>query len=316
MSKSFLSIDEQIELLLNRGLKIEDTTFAFEFLLRKNYYNSANVYGKYLQNPFNSNIFVPGASFYEITSLYYFEKNVRDIMFSNIINVEANIKSTISHLFSGHFSDCHAYLKKESYELSYKNAESDLNYLLSSINKIIDKNYNIDSPADNSIDHHLRNYGELPLWVLINYLSFGQVCYFYKLLPKDLKEKIAKSFSFMLRKSYDKMINFSSDYFEEYIFAIKDLRNAIAHDVSLPSFRLSKNLSLHPLNRGEYTSPESPKFKFFDIFLVTRFFMSKDSFLRAVEDVLNEISILEERIKSISLSRFMNDLGFNFYIDI
>lgn len=316
MSKIFLPIDDQINLLSSRGLKIEDSTFASEFLLRKNYYNSANVYGKYLQEPFNSNIFVEGATFYEISSFYYFEKNIRDIMFSIIINVEANIKSTIAHLFCDYFPDCHAYLKKDSYSLSYGKASDDLEFLLQTFDQIIKKNHNKYFPKDNSIDHHLRKYSELPLWVLINYLSFGQVCYFYKLLPISLKEEIAKSFSLLLRKSYNSTTNFTAYHFEEYIFAIKALRNAIAHDVSLPSFRLSKNLTLHPLNIGEYISSDDPKFKFYDVFLVTRFFMSQDTYSKSLDSILNQIAVLEKKVTSISLSRFMSDLGFNFYIDI
>ena len=43
-SKPFTPIDDQLQILINRGLKIEDKEFAKDILLRENYYNVINGY--------------------------------------------------------------------------------------------------------------------------------------------------------------------------------------------------------------------------------------------------------------------------------
>lgn len=54
--KEFKNIDEQIEILKNRGLVFKDLNLAKRYLLTNNYYNIINGYGKYFQN--NTDIFI------------------------------------------------------------------------------------------------------------------------------------------------------------------------------------------------------------------------------------------------------------------
>lgn len=314
LNKEFLCINCQINLLKKRGLNFLDLEASRDFLLRKNYYNSANLYGKYFHTHFNSNSFVENSTFDEIRSVYYFEKNIRDMTFNLIMNVEANFKSTLSYFFVEKYKDIDAYRYKINFDLtSYVDAIDDYKYLKRRFSKIRRSNYDPSNQRDNSIDHYLRKGQSLPFWVIINYFTFGDMCVFYKLLHYDLQETIAKSFSLMLSKSYSRKVHLSSQQLIEYLEAIKQLRNTIAHDVCIPKFRLNKNLSLHLLNRGEYVQPNDPKSKFYDVLLVTRFFISQENFYSQIDMILNEISNLESSISSISLNRLMSDFGFNFY---
>ena len=45
--KEFKTINEQIEILKDRGLIFKDTNMACSYLLTNNYYNIINGYGKY-----------------------------------------------------------------------------------------------------------------------------------------------------------------------------------------------------------------------------------------------------------------------------
>ena len=38
---------------------------------------------------------------------------------------------------------------------------------------------------DNSVKHYLNHHFNVPLWVIMNYLSFGQVVQFYELMKQS-----------------------------------------------------------------------------------------------------------------------------------
>lgn len=54
--RPFKTIDEQIQILKDRGLIIEDHVETRNYLIRNNYYNVVNMYSKMFQNSENSYI--------------------------------------------------------------------------------------------------------------------------------------------------------------------------------------------------------------------------------------------------------------------
>lgn len=66
--KEFKTIDEQIELLKQRGLIINDEERAKKYLLSQNYYNLINGYAKFF--PRNNDHYTANTSFDEITRLH------------------------------------------------------------------------------------------------------------------------------------------------------------------------------------------------------------------------------------------------------
>lgn len=45
-----------------------------------------------------------------------------------------------------------------------------------------------------AVTHYLSEYGYIPLWVLVNVLTFGKVTMFYKLMKPQGKQNIARKF--------------------------------------------------------------------------------------------------------------------------
>ena len=81
MLKDFKNIDEQIEILKNRGLNFDDIDFAKEKLLETNYYNTINGYKRlFVTNDDNGNeIFKPLAKYEEIYYLSEFDRSMRAV---------------------------------------------------------------------------------------------------------------------------------------------------------------------------------------------------------------------------------------------
>ena len=71
--RPFKTIDEQIQILKDRGLIIEDHVETRNYLIRNNYYNVVNMYSKMFQNSENS--YIAGTTFKEIKALHILMQN-------------------------------------------------------------------------------------------------------------------------------------------------------------------------------------------------------------------------------------------------
>ena len=99
MEKIFKSLDEQVEIMRNKNLIIDDENFVKDILLRENYF-FINGYRYLFMKSMNDRTFIDGANFREIYALFYFDRQLRNILFKNILTLENNIKSIISYELS------------------------------------------------------------------------------------------------------------------------------------------------------------------------------------------------------------------------
>ena len=97
--KEFRTLDEQIDILKSKDLVISNESLAKDILLRENYF-FINGY-RYLFFDKNKNRkFIDGTTFEELYSAFLFDRNLRNLMFKNLLVVENNIKSIISYQLS------------------------------------------------------------------------------------------------------------------------------------------------------------------------------------------------------------------------
>lgn len=245
--KPFLNLDMQILKIYSRGMYINSLPKYKEFLLRKNYYNSVNVYGRLFLKPNSKDKYINKSKFSEVQALYYFDKELRDLSFKKIIEVEANLRSTVAHIFSKYYPQKNSHTKTISFNLLDRSGNicpekiKDFSYIQNQFDKIIRKNFNRLNPNISSVDHYMRMYGYVPFWVIVNYLTFGQLVLFVKLLEDRIINEIAKSFSDSISKSYGIFVSFSRHVFINYISILHDLRNRVAHDNTLLFYKSRKH---------------------------------------------------------------------------
>lgn len=91
--KPFLNISQQIELLESRGLIINHKDETANYLLSNNYYNIINGYGKYFTQ--SNDDYNNGTSFDEISRLYLFDKEIKQILLEAILTAESQRRSLI-----------------------------------------------------------------------------------------------------------------------------------------------------------------------------------------------------------------------------
>ena len=83
-SKTFKTLDEQIEILRSKGLIIDDENIAKDILLRENYFFISGYRHVFLR-PDNKKKFLQGTNFRELYGLFNFDRQLRNILFKNIL---------------------------------------------------------------------------------------------------------------------------------------------------------------------------------------------------------------------------------------
>ena len=83
MNKTFKTLDEQVDILRNKGLVIDDVERAKEILLRENYFFISGYRHLFFRSNENKK-FIQNTNFREIYGLFNFDRQLRNIIFKNI----------------------------------------------------------------------------------------------------------------------------------------------------------------------------------------------------------------------------------------
>ena len=85
--KDFKTFDEQVNILEKRGMIITNREEVKAVLARENYYNVINGYKDlFLQN--DSENYISGSSFEYVYRLYLFDRDVRNLVFESLLQLE------------------------------------------------------------------------------------------------------------------------------------------------------------------------------------------------------------------------------------
>ena len=303
--KPFTSIEEQLDLLIKKGLIVEDKTQAKSYLLTQNYYNLINGYGCFF--PRKDGMFSNGTNLNEIIQLYTFEYEVKRALFQAILCMETHLKAIVSHRFSETYTNSkYAYLDINCYNPDRK-LESIAT--ISKLSQIIQKHK---KQKGNSIVHYIAQHQDVPLWVLINFLDFGDLRYFITNLRKSLQSTIAKDLYTFIHE-YTKPITdpLTPEILISFIATINDIRNVCAHTNRLLNFKCKSACKfwshLHP-NYG--ISPSDYQNTVYSVFLILQCFISKSEYVALHNKILELCTQLHAQLQSISINDIYQKLGF------
>ena len=189
--------------------------------------------------------YLHGVTFEEITAFYYFDEELRILFLKYILHVEQYLKSMLAYYFcEKHGTQQSAYLSVKNYNCTPKN--------LSQINHLITALVNtISLPSHyRYITHYVKTYDNVPLWITVNALTFGQISKMYQYTTSDIRSKISLNFS-----------NISEIHLHQLIRILANCRNICAHNECLYSFQINeaipdmpshKELKL-PQKNGQYS---------------------------------------------------------------
>ncbi|MFA5602995.1 MAG: Abi family protein [Bacilli bacterium] len=296
--KQFKTIDEQLKILQDKGLTITDIEQTKDILFRENYF-FIHGYRLIFYRSLSDRKFIEGTTFDELHSLFLFDRNIRNILFKNILIVENNIKSILSYQLSKKYG------YKEKDYLKHKNFSQDpsksrqVNDLLRKMKRQI----RINSKLHRATLHYLSNHGYIPLWVLVKVLSFGLVSEFYSILkPED---------QFSITEFY----NLDIENMNDYLALLANYRNLCAHEDILFENKTQRQINDNnyhrmlniPTTDGEYIYGKND---IYAIVIILKHMLAREEFKYFIENIKVEINKLDEKVNSIPLTKIYDRMGF------
>lgn len=243
-AKTFHDLDEQINKLKSRKMIIneEDKEITKKILLAENYYNVINGYkSPFLIKNINEEMYIENCTFNEVYSLFRFDRELRNLLLKFLLIFETNIKSSIAYHFSEKNTGQYAYLNMDSYIKDDNKLQNVLTVISDLSNEI---RRQITKKGSNSVKHYTKNHANVPLWVLVNYLTIGKVSKFYEVLSVDVRNKIAAQFSMEHKKNYESSEKIDSSELQEILKIVNFFRNVCAHEEVLFSYKLDSKAAL------------------------------------------------------------------------
>lgn len=214
-----------IDLFEKRGMIIDDKDRASEKIKFINYYKL-----KELAYPFSVNDSNKTEPHYEkitfdaLITRYYQDKRIRLELMACIENIEIAFKTRFSYYLGEQFGELGYYkfnnwCNKNEYCIHYirekqgafKNRLKENEYLF----------------ASTSIQEHFEKsgikmaYDKIPIWLYVEFATFGEILELYKLMSKGLREKISNDFEC------------TPTEIESWLGNLKFIRNKIAHNSNI-----------------------------------------------------------------------------------
>ena len=305
VTKEFKTIDQQIDILKKKGLIIDDEVMAKNILLKENYF-FLNGYRHLFMNSPTDRTFISGATFSELYALFQFDRYSRNIFFKNLLIIENRLKSVISYQLSKKYG------YKEKDYLNYRNFDQNPEKKRR-VKDVIDKmkrQIRINTARHNATMHYLKNYGFIPLWILVKVLSFGMVCELFSILKEEDKIEIASVFQV------------TPEDLESFLPILSNYRNLCAHEDivfdhkterSIPDTEYHKKLNIFKMD-DEYIYGKNDLFA---VIIIFKIMLEDDEFRLMIKEFEYEFEKLDGRVDSIPVEKILDTMGIpKNYMDI
>lgn len=166
----------------------------------------------------------------------------------------------------------------------------------------------------NAIQHYVNKHGHVPLWVLVNFLTFGDLNYFYQIMTDDLRTTISKDFANYQRREYtNKFINgISPEALDTTNHLVNHFRNAVAHGEITFSKHITKTPSLRyiKISLDDLSIPLENHAGVFELLVSLQVVLKKKDYRKLYKNIFSLIEEYKDDFKSISFNSILNDMNF------
>lgn len=306
--KEYKTFNQQMGILRNRGMVVPTNGQPKRFLEQENYYNVINGYKDlFLKKDANGRPIVPeeylsGTQFNELKSLFLFDRELRILFLKYLLIFENSIKTTISHIFANNYPRKNSYLDISNF------ADDDPKQVLNQIS-ILTKTIHNKVGQNGPVKHYIETHGEVPLWVLVNFLTIGNISHFYNILEIRLKNKITKFYSDKYNKQFSSKQNLriNAEDLEAALKVANLVRNACAHDERLYNISF-KNIRIRTLsNYYQLLNIDNKKLIVQIIYL--KVFLDKHYFDKFYKEFNKILQSYSSKFSTIKFDDILSSLG-------
>jgi len=212
-SKIATSLKDQVELMVSRGLVIDDTQKAEHYLKFIGYYRLGG-YARHFRvgSGADPERYIHGTTFSDVLDLYIFDRKMRLLMFDAIERVEVAVRAAISN--AGSLSGGGPFWLTDANNFDYGRHGIVTREIEAAIGDV--KSGSHQHPF---IEHFYNKYSDVypPSWMLMECFSIGSISKIYKIMKGNLRQTVAREF------------NLQHDVLESWLHSISHSRNICAH---------------------------------------------------------------------------------------
>lgn len=298
MPKPFLTYAQQLAKLRDeKHLVIRDENRTISSLKRIGYYSLISGYKFLFRIPMQKN-YKASVTFEEVEALYKYDEALRELFLHHLLHIERHIRSLLSYYFTEKNGEQQsAYLEKQNYNYVKKHAIG--------IERLVGELEKLTKTSQYPYIAYQRNtYCNVPLWVLVNALTFGTLSKMYFYFPSDLQSKVSKNFP-----------NVNEKQLGQFLSVLTKFRNVCAHNErlfffqcrdSIPNTRIHQKLGI-PQKNATY---QYGKNDLFSVVIAFRYLLPNDEFLVFKKNLSVLISKLLDSTEHISENELLTAMGF------
>lgn len=255
--------------------------------------------------------FIPNSSFGEILALYNLDKELRSALYDGLLSYETTLGAEISYRFSERYPEKHSYLAMDNFTED-SNKVANVLRTINSLSSVI--NRKVSDKRDNAIRHYVNKHRHVPLWVLVDFLTFGDLNYFYSNCTNEIKVNIASDFTKKHKREYKlgKMNSITPDTIETINHMVNLFRNAVAHNEITYAKYLYKSSELKTIK----SILNEPKLELanqagvFELIMGLKIVLDKDEFKGLAKRIKNLFKKYKSSFQSVSFDGILQDMHF------
>lgn len=305
--KEHKTFNQQLTILRNRGVVVPTNGKPKRFLEQENYYNVINGYKDLFlvkgsnNQPVEPEIYQEGTHFNELKALFLFDRELRILLLKYLLIFENSIKTTVAYEFSKKYPRKNAYLDIANF------VDNDPKKVLQQIS-ILTKTIHDKVDRTGAIKHYIEEHGEVPLWVLVNFLTMGNIANFYNILTDSTKNIIAKFYTDKYRtQNKDNTFRLSSADLSACLKVTNLVRNICAHDERLYNVNL-RNVRISQIANHFGISRYDNK-RFIVLILFLKIVLDKKDFQRLYKALRNLFNQYADEFKTVVFEDILNTMG-------
>lgn len=227
---SYKTIDGLMRHLRNNGIEISGSTQKRQ-LVNTGYFHGYKGYRFFK----NSGTRLPFNTYNEVYATIQYDSALKALLYGKIMFIETAVKNIA---LEGILVNANSESIQDMYDKvvsSYNNAPD--SYTLDQKKKLQQNKLNLQNSIQASlasayrknnskITHFYNNigYSEVPIWALFEIMTIGDFGYLLSCLTYDVRDDISKRIGLNLASDTNRQLVY------KYIYTLKDLRNAIAHN--------------------------------------------------------------------------------------
>jgi len=200
--KPYLTFEQQVNLLQTRGLVVDDIRLAQDILASINYCRFTGYALAFMETPER---FKAGVTFDHVFQVIRFDEKLRDLLAIALECIEIDFRTTFAYQHSMRYN-----------VLGYTDSRNfcDPQKHSSVLEKVEQE---IANSKEKYIQHLRLEYGNVPVWAMVEVVSFGSIVRMFRSMPKGDQPHIARRYAM------------KSDILGSYIQHISVVRNMCAH---------------------------------------------------------------------------------------